>query len=137
MSTIQRITSKYFVDSSFPFQDLPRDSEPYVEVASVNQFGLLLGAGLLFNNRSIVVKCEVDGEQIFEVSLSFLRDMFDQGEDSIGANLPFYFDDQKDLFTFKPTAALMFRDSIKFFARSSTNSSSRDFEGAIIEYTRE
>lgn len=137
MSTVQRITSPYIVKSDFPLVDLPRNSEPYVEIASINEFGILLSAGFLFNNKDIMVKCEIDEVAVFEVDLNVINGMYPNNNSTAGLMLPMFFDDSKDMFVFRPSAALMFRNSIKFFAKASSNSNSRDFESAIIEYTRE
>ena len=137
MSTIQRITSPYQVASNFTAQDLPRNSEPYLEIASINQFGILLSAGIRLNNRNVIIRCEIDDELVFEVDINNIYEMLSQNDTPTNTNVVFGFEDSKDLFTFKPSAPLMFRNNIKFYAKANSNSGSRDFIGALIEYTRE
>jgi hypothetical protein len=112
-------------------------SDSYTEIAAISEFGILLSAGFLFNNKSILLRCEIDEEEVFEVNLSTINNMFPNNNSTAGLALPLYFDDSKDMVTFKPSTAVMFRKSIKFFAKASTNSNSRDFESGLIEYTRE
>lgn len=137
MSTIQRITSSYKVDTSFPFQDLPRDYQDYLEIASINEFGILLSAGLLFNNKSIMVKCVIDGVEAFEVNLEIINEMYPNNNSTSGVQLPMFFDDSRDLLVFRPAQPIMFKSHIKFYAKASSNSSSRGFESGLIEYTKE
>ena len=137
MSTIARITSPYKVYTDFTKVDLPRSSEAYIQVAAIEEFSIFLSAAIKFNNKSVMVKCEVDDEIVFELDLEDLKDMLSQGEDSSMNGMPFTFDDQSDTFTFKPSAGLMCRSSIKFFAKAATTSSSRDFNAAVVEYTKE
>jgi len=137
MSTIPRITSVYKIYSDFVKVDLPKSSDAFTEIVSITDFGVLYSAGLNFNNRNIILRCEVDTTEIFEVNINAIYDMLSQNDTPTNTSMVMGFEDSRDLFTFKPSSPLMFRSSIKFFAKASTNSTSRDFESALIEYTRE
>lgn len=137
MSTVQRITTPYIIYSDFNSVDLPRSSESLQELVNINEFGILYSAALRFNNRSIIIRCEIDGELVFELDVENIYNMLSQNDTPTNTSMVFGFEDSKDLFTFKPSSPLMFRNSLKFYAKANSNSSSRDFLGTVIEYTRE
>ena len=137
MSTVQRITSPYVIFSDFNSVDLPRSTESLLQVVNINDFGILYSAGLRFNNRNITVRCEIDDIEVFEVDVNDIYNMLSQNDTPTNTGMVLGFEDSKDLFIFKPSAPILFKSSVKFYARANSNSSSRDFLGALVEYTRE
>ena len=135
MSTVNRITSNYKLHTSFTEMSLPSSSGAFLEIASVAAFGILYKSILKFDNKGIIVTCEIDGIEIFEIDLRKLKDMSGHDNDKISS--PLVFSDHEDIFVFNPTYPIMFRESVKFYAKSSSSSSSRDLESFVIEYTEE
>lgn len=137
MSVISRITKPYRIYSNFTNVDLPNYNEAYQEIVSLTGLGIVYSSMLRFNNKSIMLKMEIDGTQSFEINLGDLKDMIPNGVYSAGISFPITYDDQKDLFVFNPSLPILYRESFKFYAKANSSSNNRDFEAAIVEYTVE
>lgn len=124
---IQRIASPYKIDTNFVNQDLPAVDDDFLEILSIDTTGILYSTSIYFNNKEIILKCEIDGEEAFNFELKNI-DVYGQ---------TICFDDGKDMVTWKPCCPILFNKSIKFFAKASTTSTSREFRCSILEYTRE
>ena len=137
MSTVPRITSPYVIYSDFTKADLPSSFGTPVEVVNIQEFGILYSMALVFNNRNVRIIVEIDGTQVYDIDVENIYDMLSQSDTPTSTSMVFGFEDSKDLFTFKPTSPVMFRNSLVVKAIANGSSSSRDFNGAVIEYTRE
>lgn len=127
--------NKAKLEYGFDTVDLPRYNESFYEVSQNAGEGLLHAFELSFNSDRVIVKVEIDGQELFEVDCDELNnfDSFDYAHNT-DPFIWFKWYSSGNHFVFKPQIPLKFNTSYSIKIKANSNSNSRDLKGFLVSY---
>lgn len=132
-------SKNYRLDTSFTKIDLPTSSSSYLDIYSYSGTGLLNGFVMDFNSDRVLVRLEVDSQQVFEIDCDDLESYVDDtgkgGGGEFGCALKW--NKSKDQISFWSSNPICFTTSVKIQAKANSDSSSRDMNAYAVEVQKD
>lgn len=121
------LTNKLQITTDIVPQNLPINTNPFLEIYSYTGSGKLVSFLLLFNTSKSEIKLVIDTNEIFIIALNTHKDVLDL--DILKA--------KNDSLEFEPHCPIQYNTKISLFARSTDAITTRQFLGSNVNLTKE
>jgi len=127
------------LEYSFTKVDLPKWNEQFYTVTEISGTGCIHAFHLSFNSDRVIVRLEIDGQEIFDVDCEELEDYTisnnnGNGGGNFGSCMWMHWVKHGDHFVFSPKLPFKYNTSFKIMTKANSNSSSRDLEAYQLNY---
>ena len=98
--------------------------------------GYLHGFALRFNDEKIILRLEVDGNEVFEIDIKELKELTKKPEEDFP--IPFInYSEKRDAVMLDLRHPVLFKESVKIQAKANDNNSGRKLETSIVYINKE
>lgn len=128
------IGSDLKIEHDFTEVSLPNQNNPYLELYSFanDNGGDFQSAFFRFDSDRIFLKLEIDGIEIFDISIDKLDAFLGYNENNLPIKCPVNYSKDKKMVSINFGNPIKFKESISISARADSNSSSRDSLGYLV-----